>query len=121
MIALKILKDVRKKITNGGFKAAFGGQHMRELKPCNHIFSNGSEYEFFLDSQCYRCTLYRKGHCRTFRMIEKARWEEKYFPYDDLMDYVKYAGKVCKRFTTEKQTRKKAVKKQIDGQLSILA
>ena len=31
MIALKILKDVRKKITNGGFKATFGGQHMGKV------------------------------------------------------------------------------------------
>ena len=39
-------------------------------------------------------------------MMEKARWDERYFPYDDLMDYKGYAGKVCKRFTDEKPVKK---------------
>ena len=48
-------------------------------------------------------------------MTEKARCDEKYFPYSDLMEYEQYAGKVCKRFTTEKPI-KKWHRKQIDGQ-----
>ena len=51
-------------------------------------------------------------------MTEKARWDEKYFPYDDLMDYKGYGGKECKRFTTEKQ---KVIRhaKQAEGQIKM--
>lgn len=51
-------------------------------------------------------------------MTEKARWDEKYFPYADLMDFKGYGGKACRRFTEEKQTRRRIVK-QIDGQISM--
>ena len=91
---------------------------MPELIPCNTMFSNGTEYEWFLEHNCDRCTRFRKGYCRTYRRTEMARFDEKYFPYDDLMDYKGYAGKVCKRFTEEKQTRKNNAK-QIDGQIQM--
>ena len=51
-------------------------------------------------------------------MMEKARWDEKYFPYDALLDYKGYGGKVCKRFTDEKLSRKRNAK-QIDGQINL--
>ena len=51
-------------------------------------------------------------------MTEKARWDEKYFPYDDLMDYKGYGGKECKRFTTEKPV-KKWHRHEIEGQISM--
>ena len=51
--------------------------------------------------------------------MEKARWDEKYFPYDDLMDYEKYAGKECKRFTTEKPVRKGYARKPVPGQVEM--
>jgi len=91
---------------------------MTELVECKYMFSNGSEYELFLESQCFRCTRFKKGYCRTYRMLEKARWDEKYFPYSELMDFKKYGGKVCKRFTTEKQTRKHTAK-PIAGQITM--
>lgn len=91
---------------------------MAELVECKHMFSNGSEYEWFIEHNCDRCTRFKKGYCRTFRMTEKARWDEKYFPYSDLMEYEQYAGKVCKRFTTEKPI-KKWHRKQIDGQMEM--
>lgn len=89
-----------------------------ELIECKTVFSNGTEYEWFLENQCFQCTRFRNGCCRIYRMIEKARWDEKYFPYDDLMDYRKYAGKDCKRFTTEKP---KVVRhgKQVEGQMAM--
>ena len=92
---------------------------MAELVPCKHMFSNGSEYMHFIETQCDKCTRFKNGYCRTFRMTDKARWDEKYFPYDDLLEYEQYAGKVCKRFTTEKPKRKKSVRKEIEGQISI--
>ena len=91
---------------------------MAKLIECTTMFSNGSEYEWFLEHNCFRCTRFRKGYCRTYRMTEKARWDEKYFPYADLMDYEGYGGKECKRFTDEKQTRVRRPK-QLDGQIEM--
>ena len=88
---------------------------MAELIPCKTMFSNGSEYEWFLEHNCERCTRFRNGHCRTYRKTELAMFDEKYFPYDDLMDYKGYGGKECRRFTDEKPARKHSIK-QIDGQ-----
>lgn len=51
-------------------------------------------------------------------MTEKARWDEKYFPYSDLMDYKQYGGKECKRYTTERQTRTHTTK-PIAGQIAM--
>ena len=89
-----------------------------ELIECKTMFSNGSEYEWFLETQCDRCTRYRRGLCRIFCDIEVARLDEKYFPYSDLMDFKGYAGKTCKSFTTEKLTRHRTVLK---GQISMEA
>lgn len=89
-----------------------------ELIECKTMFSNGTEYEWFLEHQCFRCTRFRKGYCRTYRMTEKARWDEKYFPYDDLMDYKRYGGKECKRFTTEKPAVVRH-RKQVEGQVKM--
>lgn len=90
----------------------------KELVPCTTMFSNGTEYMWFIEQWCDRCTRFRKGYCRVFRMTEKARYDEKYFPYDQLMDYKKYAGKACKRFTEEKQTRTRHAQ-QIPGQMEM--
>lgn len=90
-----------------------------ELTDCTSVFSNGSEYMWFQEHYCDKCTLYRNGLCRTFTAIEKARWDEKYFPYDDLMDFVSYAGKICRRFTEEKPARKHGPPKQIEGQMEM--
>lgn len=89
-----------------------------ELIKCETMFSNGTEYEWFLETQCFRCTRFRKGYCRTYRMTENARWDEKYFPYDDLMDFKGYGGKACKRFTTEKPKVARN-SKQIEGQIKM--
>lgn len=90
-----------------------------ELVPCTHMFSNGSEYEYFIEKNCENgCTRFRKGYCRVFRMTEKARFDPKYFPYDALMEYEHYAGKYCKRYTTEKPIRTRH-QKQIEGQICI--
>ena len=87
-----------------------------ELIECKTMFSNGTEYEWFLEHQCFQCTRFRKGSCRIYRRTEDARFDEKYFPYDDLMDYKGYGGKACKQFTTE---RPKVIwhRKQMDGQI----
>ena len=89
---------------------------MPDLAPCKHVFSNGTEYIWFLEHNCGQCTRFRNGRCRIYNRIELARIDEKYFPYDDLMEYPGYAGKKCKQFTTEKLIRKR---KQISGQIQM--
>lgn len=75
--------------------------------PCRHIFSNGTEFELFAESQCYNgCVYYRNEHCRILKRICEAMWDESVFPFDDLWEFEGIGGKACKRFTTE------AIKKQ---------
>lgn len=50
-------------------------------------FSNGTEYECFRYRWCERCTHYRGG-CRIFDLMERARFDEKWWP--------------CKKIVTEK-------------------
>ena len=89
-----------------------------ELIECKTMFSNGSEYEWFLETQCFKCSRYRQGYCRIYNACEDARFDESRFPYSDLMDFKGYGGKTCKSFTTEKLTRHRTVLK---GQMSMEA
>ena len=89
-----------------------------ELIECKSMFSNGSEYEWFLETKCFKCSRYRQGYCRIYNACEDARFDESRFPYSDLMDFKGYAGKTCKSFTTEKLTRHRTVLK---GQISMEA
>lgn len=84
---------------------------------CTTMFSNGTEYELFLE-RCEHCTRYRNMRCRIIFACEMARWDEKFFPYKDLMDHTQYGGKRCKHFTTEKPRRKR-IGKVVDGQITI--
>ena len=89
-----------------------------EWKDCTTTFSNGTEYEMFLD-RCEHCTRYRNFRCRILTACEKARWHgEKFFPYKDLRDHVRYGGKRCKHFTLEKPSRKRG-RRQVPGQINI--
>jgi len=51
--------------------------------------------------------------------IFQAMWDESKFPYKDLQDHVKYGGKRCRSFTTEKQKRHERHKKPVPGQISM--
>ena len=33
-----------------------------EWKDCKHLFSNGMEFEIFLEDQCAKCKRYRNDH-----------------------------------------------------------
>lgn len=91
---------------------------MVEKVPCKHPFSNGIEYEMFLE-QCYSCSRYRAGRCRIIYACEKARFDIRYFPYDDLMEWSKgYGGKICRHYTQEPIKRTRTVK-QCKGQESL--
>lgn len=89
---------------------------MAEKIECKTMFSNGTEYELFLETQCWRCTRYRRGYCRIWNACEDARFDESRFPYSDLMEYKEYGGKICKSFTTEKPIRHRVILK---GQMSM--
>jgi hypothetical protein len=89
--------------------------------PCQHMFSNGTEYELFLETQCFKCTRFRNWHCRIVNACERARFlGEKVFPFDDLMDWSGgYGGKTCKSYTTTPIPRKQPHRKAIVGQITI--
>ena len=88
-----------------------------QIVPCKHIFSNGTEYMLFLEHYCFRCKRFRKWRCRIVRRIEWARFDESYFPYDDLLEYEHVGGKECKSFTTVPLKRRRRRRKEIEGQM----
>ena len=86
--------------------------------PCKSIFSNGTEFELFVD-KCCTCVKYRNDHCRILNAIYKAMWDENAFPYDDLLDWSDgYGGKSCKHYTTEKSSVART-RKQTKGQIGL--
>ena len=88
-----------------------------KMIPCRYMFSNGTEYEIFLDTQCYICKRFRNWHCKTVWAMEKARWEgEKAFPFDDLEEDSRTGWKYCKRFTEEPIFRQKRKKHPLNDQ-----
>ena len=92
-----------------------------EKIPCRGIFSNGTEYELFLETQCFKCKRFRHWHCRILNKIECARFVgEKVFPFDDLMDWSGgFGGKTCKSFTTLPTERKPRQIKPVVGQIGM--
>ena len=69
---------------------------------CQRIFSNGTEYEWFLEHNCFQCKRFRNWQCAIVHRLENSRFDETLFPYDHLLDFEGgYGGKKCKEFTTE--------------------
>ena len=92
---------------------------MHELIPCKSMFCNGTEFEWFIETQCEKCTKFRKGRCKTFRAICDARFDASRFQYSSLLDFADgCAGKVCKAFTDEPIQRKRH-DKPIAGQFEL--
>ena len=92
-----------------------------KMVPCKHMFSNGTECELFLETQCFNgCTRYRNNNCRILNGVEKAMFVgESTFPFDDLLEWEHYGGKKCKSYTTDPLPRKKPVRKPMEGQIEI--
>lgn len=88
-----------------------------ELMPCKRLFSNGMEFEYFIETQCEKCKRFRNGKCKIYNACCKARWDEKKFPFKYLLEYEHYAGKKCKMFTDEPIKRKRR-ENIIEGQES---
>ena len=93
---------------------------MPKLIACRHIFSNGTEFELFME-RCFRCSRYRNDHCRILNACYKAMWNLDEFPYDDLMEWDNgYGGKSCRHYTEEPMSRKNRTARQTKGQMSFL-
>jgi hypothetical protein len=91
-----------------------------DLIPCRYVFCNGSEFEYFIETQCEKCTRFRKGRCKTYNACWNAMNDEKYFPFSDLLDIEGYAGKRCKHFTDkpiERKRRNHIVKGQLEMEM----
>lgn len=85
---------------------------MSEWIDCTHVFSNGTEHEWFMETQCFNgCTRYRNGKCRVFTAILDAMFDRSRFPFSDLLEHKKYAGMRCKRRTIEPIKRTKRLPK----------
>ena len=91
-----------------------------ELIPCRRLFSNGMEFEYFIETQCEKCKRFRNGKCKIYNACWDARWDEKKFPYEYLLEYEHYAGKRCKKFTDMPIKRKRKAH-NVEGQLNLFA
>ena len=90
---------------------------MTEWVDCKSIFSNGTEYECFLEHNCFTCARFRNWQCAIVHKLENSRWDESLFPYDKLLDYNdNSAGKKCKEYTTELPKRHR---RNVKGQISM--
>ena len=87
-----------------------------KLIDCETMFSNGTEYEWFLDHNCFQCKRFRNWQCAIVHRLEMARFDETVFPYEHLWDYEKYGGKKCKKFTTEPIRR---YRRNVKGQIAM--
>lgn len=104
------------KSTNRAEVARAWNKRVGATIPCTTIFSNGMEYECFVEHNCERCTRFRKGKCKIFNACEQARFDKSKFPYEYLLDYESgLAGKECRLFTNMPAERKRK-NKQIQGQ-----
>ena len=76
----------------------------RIMKPSTP-FSNGTEYEMFIDNFCARCDKGKlredgfpefpeNGGCSTWDAMENARFDESIFPSNDIVQLCEN-GKVC--------------------------
>lgn len=98
-----------------------------EIKP-SKPFSNGTEYECFLASFCYRCKngtlsdegwaeLPSKGGCPIWDALENARFDLKVFPCEDVVQIVKNGytyWHVCRFFKTDNESLMMAYRKMFE-------
>jgi len=102
---------------------------MADLKPSTP-FSNGMEYEFFLESFCYRCKKHKmnedgfcafveQGGCPIENAMEDARFDVSRFPSKEIVRIeedgeVKYWN-ACKAFETDDADLMGAYKRLFNG------
>ena len=90
---------------------------MAELVDCKTMFSNATEYMWFIEHNCDSCYRFRNWQCKIIHQLENARFDESAFPYDKLWDYDGgIAGKKCKERSTEPI---KHHRRNVKGQISM--
>ena len=89
---------------------------MAELIDCTTLFSNGTEYEWFIEHNCESCTRFRNWQCAIVHRLENARFDETVFPYEELWDYKGFGGKKCKRWSNEPVKRHR---RNVKGQVTM--
>ena len=90
---------------------------MADLIECKSMFSNGSEYEWFIEHNCDTCKRFRNWQCAIIHELENARFDESLFPYDKLWDFDGgIAGKKCKHWSNEPIKRHR---RNVKGQISM--
>jgi len=77
---------------------------MSEWVDCTTPFANGTEFMFFIEG-CWKCSYYRNNNCKILNRCYEAQFDISKFPYEWLLEHIKYAGKQCKR-KTEKPLEK---------------
>lgn len=102
---------------------------MAELKPSTP-FSNGMEYEFFLENFCYRCKKHKinedgfcafveQGGCPIENAMEDARFDVSRFPSEEIVrieeDGDVKCWNVCKAFETDDVALMGAYKRLFNG------
>ena len=90
---------------------------VQKLIDCTTMFSNGSEYEWFIEHNCESCKRFRNWQCAIVHRLENARFDETQFPYEHLWDFNNgLAGKKCKEWSNEPIKRHR---KNIKGQIAM--
>ena len=72
---------------------------MANLIDCKSVFSNGTEYMWFIEHNCDTCKRFRNWQCSIVHQIENAMLDESLFPYDKLWDFEGCVGKRCKEWS----------------------
>lgn len=79
---------------------------MSEWVDCKSPFSNGTEFMLFIEG-CCKCSYYRNSTCKILNKCYEAQFDISKFPYEWLLDHIKYGGKKCKRKTTKPLDKRK--------------
>ena len=90
---------------------------MAELIDCTTMFSNGTEYEWFIEHNCESCSRFRNWQCAIVHKLENARFDETQFPYESLWDFKgHYGGKKCKEWSNQPIKRHR---RNVKGQIAM--
>ena len=93
---------------------------MSEWVDCTKPFSNGTEFMLFVEG-CWKCSHYRNNNCKILHRCYEAQFDISKFPYEWLLDHIKYGGKRCKRKTEKPLAKHKYDKNRKEqGKLLVL-
>ena len=92
------------------------------------MFSNGTEYEIFMERFCYRCSKYKSdkegipydNSCNIEKKIFESSFDSDKFPKDNVY-WLEKQGHICNKYKDkiEQKQQKQRKVKQIDGQIAL--